>query len=66
MVLVFPMGWERIHKKGAFHFGTIAEGLGQPRGDCPYQIGNQGNHGGIAPTKSLTGATTGGLPLPNR
>jgi hypothetical protein len=24
---------------GAFHFGTIAEGSGQPRGDCPYRMG---------------------------
>jgi hypothetical protein len=24
---------------GAFHCGTIAEGSGQPRGDCPYPMG---------------------------
>jgi hypothetical protein len=24
---------------GAFHFGTIAEGSGQLRGDCPYRMG---------------------------
>jgi len=29
----------RYHLSGAVHFGTIAEGSGQPRGDCPYRMG---------------------------
>jgi hypothetical protein len=30
--------WHNLFS-GAFHFGTIAEGSGQPRGDCPYRMG---------------------------
>ena len=28
-----------INRRGAFHFGTIAQGSGQPRGVCPYRMG---------------------------